>query len=274
MNNKAIVALKDSNPENATNIDLFQDKKTREYTFAWLSTKKPRKKDGKGESSDLDDAPTGSKSQRDYPTQPPESEKISRTRSEPLDHSLKSSVTLPLGIPKSDSKTTLTGDKPDNADQRRRSIEVDQSKTSAMRPTHQRSSSITTTPNPNLKSPKHATGMTASAEDKVNKPKHEKEEKLKKRASKSSKHMRVFKCFFEDDVRLVTIDAKQLTVQYLLAQVADEYNRERLVIKFKDEDGDLIRITKQQGMNILCLLIRKYSTDLCRFGLFLSTLWT
>lgn len=258
MDHKAIVALKDSNPENAANLDLFQDKKTRGYTFTWLMVKKPKKKDTKkGDPPDLEEVPSGSKSQRDYPTHSAQpNDAIVRARSESFDHTLKSSVTFPLGHishAKSDNKTvTVT---PDKVEHRRRSIDADHHTKvpPILIPSHHRSASIASTQQANqtLKSPKHATILTTSAEEKTDSNnKHsntEKEERQRKRASKSSKHIRVFKCFLEDDVRLVTVEAKQLTVQFLLAQVLEEYNRERLVIKFMDEDGDLIRITKQQG---------------------------
>eukprot|EP00029_Vermamoeba_vermiformis_P010000 TRINITY_DN5168_c0_g1_i1.p1 TRINITY_DN5168_c0_g1~~TRINITY_DN5168_c0_g1_i1.p1 ORF type:complete len:765 (-),score=122.55 TRINITY_DN5168_c0_g1_i1:390-2684(-) len=263
MDHKAIIALKEANPENAANLDLFQDKKTRGFTFTWLLAKRPKKKDKKGEQPDLDEVPSGS--QRDYPTHSAQpNDAMVRARSESFDHSLKSSVTFPLGNishAKSDNKTVAI-DKTDKVEHRRRSIDADnqQKAPSILLPNHHRSASIASTQQANqtLKSPKHATILTTSAEEKTestNKRSNgEKEERQRKRASKSSKHTRLFKCFLDDDVRLLTIEAKQLTAQYLLAQVLEEYNRERLVIKFMDEDGDLIRITKQQDLDYFLAL--------------------
>jgi hypothetical protein len=258
MDQKAIVALKDSNLDNATNLELFQDKKTRGYTFTWFKTKKLKKKDNKkGDQPDLEEVPSGSKSQRDYPTQPT-AESVLRTRSESFDNGLKSSVTFPLGHVSHAKSVDKTGtpDRTDKVEHRRRSIDVDNNAKvpPVFVPSHHRSASIASTPQQNLKSPKHATILNTSAEDKTdssNKRSNDREERQKKRASKSSKHVRVFKCFLDDDVRLLTVETKQLSVQYLIAQVTEEYNRERLVIKFMDEDGDLIRITKQQGKTCL-----------------------
>jgi hypothetical protein len=258
MDQKAIVALKDSNLDNATNLELFQDKKTRGYTFTWFKTKKLKKKDNKkGDQPDLEEVPSGSKSQRDYPTQPT-AESVLRTRSESFDNGLKSSVTFPLGHVSHAKSVDKTGtpDRTDKVEHRRRSIDVDNNAKvpPVFVPSHHRSASIASTPHQNLKSPKHATILNTSAEDKTdssNKRSNDREERQKKRTSKSSKHVRVFKCFLDDDVRLLTVETKQLSVQYLIAQVTEEYNRERLVIKFMDEDGDLIRITKQQGKNCL-----------------------
>lgn len=260
MDHKAIAALKDPNPDNATNLDLFQDKKTRGYTFAWLLTKKLKKKDIKEikkaeQQPDLEEVPSGSKSQRDYPTQPTPESKL-RTRSESFDHGLKSSVTFPLGNvshAKSDNKVVAI-EKTDKVEHRRRSIDADNNAKVPAKfvPSHHRSASIASTPQ-DLKPPKRATILATSTEEKVestSKRNNDREERQRKRASKSSKHIRVFKCFLDDDVRLLTIETKQLSVQYLQAQVAEEYNRERLVIKFMDEDGDMIRITKQQGTQL------------------------
>jgi len=59
------------------------------------------------------------------------------------------------------------------------------------------------------------------------------------------KNLLLVKCFFEDDIRILLV-SPEITVNKLKEKILKEYNRNDLIIKFKDSDGDLVTISSQR----------------------------
>jgi len=63
--------------------------------------------------------------------------------------------------------------------------------------------------------------------------------------SEADENLLLVKCFFEDDIRILLV-SPEITVNKLKEKILKEYNRNDLIIKFKDSDGDLVTISSQR----------------------------